>query len=251
MPHRQHLLLLLLLLCVFARCCCLELCNLTICLNVPHLGCDNDLTFHGSCRRHRRLVNMQNYQQYLLKIHNKYREQLAAGRVLGVLPARRMPELVWHSGLALLAEYHVKRCLQHLRNYCNALPGLPTPPAVNYGQSLLNLSDVDDYKPCPNSEQITMLAEQWLHRLHLLATAADIAELQNIVYDRNSHLGCAAAEDYDRNVSRFVLVCYLEHQYAGSLKRLYRTGNFSASNCALGRSQTYAHLCQTTADILS
>ncbi|XP_060655784.1 uncharacterized protein LOC132791025 [Drosophila nasuta] len=228
-----------------------DLCSISSCNGTQHLGCNNNLIFHGSCLKKRVLVNMQVYEDYLVKIHNKYRDDVASGDIPGLAKATRMPEMLWHWKLALLAEYHVKRCLRNLSKYCVALTNFTT-PAVSYGVSWLNVERMPDYNPKIYSEKITMQVDQWMVQVYKLAHfygyGENLVEIGNILNERNFFLGCAAGEDYDRRNSRFVLICYYDEQY-NSQNPLYKPGPFEASQCPRGRSDNYAHLCKPHKDV--
>ncbi|XP_034481772.1 allergen Tab y 5.0101 [Drosophila innubila] len=228
-----------------------DFCNMTECKEKPHLGCNNDLTFHRSCMRTHVLVNMQIYEDYLVKIHNKYRNDVASGIIRGLPKAQQMPELLWHSKLALLAEYHVKRCLNMLTNYCVSLTNF-TEPGVNYGLNWLNVESNSNYRPRINSNKITLQVDQWMHQVYSLANPTpydeEVYEIRNILNDRNFFLGCAAAEDYDRRNSRFVLICYYGAKYEWGTP-VYQKGTFLPINCPRNRSDNYAHLCKPYKDI--
>lgn len=192
---------------------------------------------------------MQIYKDYLLKLHNKYREDVASGVIKGLPEARQMPELIWHFKLALIAEYHVKRCLQEL-NYCVAVSKF-TNPALNYGMNWLDIQAIPNYSRSTNSEKVTVQTEMWMHQVYKLALGqyeeGEVSEIRNILNDHNRYVGCAAAEDFDRKASRFVLVCYYNNQVDPASK-LYTEGTFSEDDCAEGVSEDYAHLCKTLPD---
>lgn len=241
----------LLLLFSLSQVLAIDFCNMMECKGKPHLGCNNDLTFQRSCLPKRVLVNMQIYEDYLVKIHNKIRNDVASGSIPGLPKAQQMPEMLWHSKLALLAEYHVKRCLLNLSNYCVALTNF-TEPAVNYGLNRLNIESIISYRSKINSNKITLQVDQWMNQVYKLAYGAEymdeIYEIRNILNDRNSFLGCAAAEDYDRKSSRFVLICYYDEKHAWGTP-IFQKGNFLSINCPRGRSDNYAHLCKPYKDI--
>lgn len=192
---------------------------------------------------------MQVYRDYLLKLHNKYREDVASGEIRGLAKASHMPELIWHFKLALIAEYHVKRCLQSL-DYCMAVSTFAT-PALNYGMNWLDIKSLPKYVPSTNSEKLTVQTEQWMHQVYRLGLnifdEEELNEIKNILNDNNSYVGCAAAEDLDREASRFVLICYYNNQREPS-SPLYTAGTFSADKCVEGVSEDYPHLCKTLPD---
>ncbi|EDV96949.1 GH14938 [Drosophila grimshawi] len=224
---------------------------MTECHGLQHLGCENDLTFHSSCMHTHVLVNMQMYRNYLLKIHNKYREDVAAGTIIGLPMASHMPELKWHSKLALIAEYHVKRCLQSMFRYCMAVTNFPD-PAVNYGSNLLDTQSLPSYTPSPNSEKLTAQVEQWTHQVYKLAQGHlfgnEVHEIRNILNDENQFVGCAAADYSDRAASRFVLICYYNNRIE-AMAPIYKKGTFADKNCPHGISEDYPKLCKMLTDI--
>ncbi|KAL7733927.1 hypothetical protein ACLKA6_011631 [Drosophila palustris] len=229
----------------------IDFCNMTECEGKPHLGCNNDLTFHSTCLRRHVLVNMQVYEDYLVQIHNRFRENAASGSIPGLPKAQQMPELLWHSKLALMAEYHVKRCLLMLNNYCVALENFPE-PGVNYALNWINLEPTISYRSKVNSNKITLQVDQWMLQAFRLAeaerTGDNVYEIRNILNDRNFYVGCAAAEDYDRRRSRFVLICYYDEKYNWR-RPVYQKGTFQPTNCPRNRSDTYAHLCKPYKDL--
>ncbi|EDW70168.1 antigen 5 like allergen Cul n 1 isoform X1 [Drosophila virilis] len=246
--ERMCIVVLLIFVC-YTKCLAIDFCNMTECKGVSHLGCNNDLTFHSSCMHNCILLNMQIYKDYLVKLHNKYREDVASGALMGLAQASHMPELLWHSKLALIAEYHVKRCLQRLEN-CMAVTAFPN-PAVNYGSSWLNIASLPSYTRSTNSEKLTSQTEQWLHQVYNLAQGdlgVEVYEIKNILNDNNSYVGCAAAEDYDKAADRFVLICYYNHPHE-EIRQIYKSGKFEVQQCPHGVSDSYPHLCKTITDI--
>ncbi|EDW19555.1 allergen Tab y 5.0101 [Drosophila mojavensis] len=248
MQRMKKLLVLWLVLC-WNECLAIDFCNMTECNGLRHLGCENDLTFHESCLRTRILLNMQIYRDYLLKLHNKYREEVASGDIKGLPAAMHMPELIWHFKLALIAEYHVKRCSQDL-NYCLAVSTF-TNPALNYGMNWLDIEPIPNYSRSTNSEKLTVQTEVWMHQVYKLALGqnevGEVSQIKNILNDHNKYVGCAAAEDFNREASRFVLVCYYNSQIDPA-SDLYTAGTFSEDHCADGVSEDYPHLCKTLPD---
>lgn len=76
------------------------------------------LSFHGllqrwapSCSSDHKGVNITpELKNRLLEIHNKQRQQQAAGETPNYEPAARMGTLVWDEGLAEMAGYNVRLC---------------------------------------------------------------------------------------------------------------------------------------------
>lgn len=64
-----------------------------------------------ACSPDRELINITpEVQQKILDIHNKLRNQQAAGKTPNYGPASRMGTLVWDDGLAKMAEYNARLC---------------------------------------------------------------------------------------------------------------------------------------------
>ncbi|XP_022217675.2 venom allergen 3 homolog [Drosophila obscura] len=240
----QPLQLVLLSFGLWLRCClAIDFCEIEACQGMTHLGCNNSMKFDESCLRDRRLVNMEMYRSYLLAMHNMYRQRVASGEISGLPKAQHMPEMVWDIYLALVAEYHLKRCLRELHDLCVATDDFPD-PIFNYG---------DDLQPRPthllsNMRQVTCLTERWLHEVYLMkgihAEAAPHA-IRNIMNDRAAYMGCAAGQHYDNRNVRFVLICYYDLEPPRH-QGLYATGDFNGKRCPSGsRSNRYANLCST------
>lgn len=194
---------------------------------------------------------MEIYKEYLIKMHNKYRNEVASGVIIGVSEAIHMPEMMWHSKLALLAEYHVKRCTESLKGYCTALPSFPN-PAVNYGLNELDIRSQPDYRAKILSENILLQTEQWMHQVYKLDDSEHnydkFPALINILNENNFYVGCAAAEYYDLNWSRFLLICYYDEILNGT-QQIYETGPFDEDLCPLGVSEIYPYLCKPHKDV--
>ena len=63
------------------------------------------------CSPDKALVNITpELQQRILDIHNKLRNQQAAGETPNYGPGSRMGTLVWDDGLAEMAEYNARLC---------------------------------------------------------------------------------------------------------------------------------------------
>lgn len=207
---------------------------------------------------------MDIYKNYLTKMHNKYREEAASGMVEGVSGAVHLHELLWHSKLSLLAEYHVKRCLGNLMDYCIAMPGFPN-PGMNYGFNQIDVRSMPDYYSKINSEKILLQTEQWMHQIYRLGDSNrtsvdnrlkyfkhisdydDVDEIYNILSEKNFYLGCAAAEYFDHNWSQFLLICYYDEPF-NFTQPIYETGDFQAELCPHGPSNIYPHLCKAQRD---
>ncbi|XP_017017922.1 antigen 5 like allergen Cul n 1 [Drosophila kikkawai] len=225
-------------------CRAIDFCDIPSCQEKTHIGCNNSLIFNvDKCLRFNGLVNMQSFRQYLLTEHNKYRQDVASGRLNHLPTAQKMPELVWDDYLALLAEYHLKSCQMHLpTNSCVATDDFPQPRS-NYGE---------DFFPRPHKRQsnvrpLTGLIEEWMDEIYeLQALDSEMAgdNIANIITDRCTHMGCAAGQDYDLWNVHFALVCYYS---AGPPPHgtLYEPGSFNVSLCAHGKSQGYPNLCKT------
>lgn len=197
-------------------------------------------------------------------MHNRYREEAASGLVDGVSGAVHLHEILWHSKLSLLAEYHVKRCLENLENYCIALPDFPN-PGVNYGFNQLDIRSMSDYHSTINSEKILVQTEQWMYQVYRLkeinrtshnntqryfkhtSDYDEVYEIYNVLNENNFYVGCAAAEYFDRNWSQFILICYYDQPFNFS-QPIYETGSFQAELCPHGPSNTYPHLCKAQKD---
>ncbi|XP_068149948.1 tabinhibitin 3 [Drosophila tropicalis] len=223
-------------------CLAIDFCRIESCHGVRHLGCHNSLTFHESCQLHRRMVNMQYFHEYLIRIQNRYRQDVASGAIQGLAPAQHMPELVWDSYLALLAEYHVKRCLKDLTNLCVATTDFDH-PVLNYAVDW----QPRQFKEISNVQLMTQLTERWLHQVFDIQTNdpdAAPAEIRNIINDYATYLGCAAGQDYDLRSSRFVLICYYSSGPEWG-QELYRRGSFNVTHCSNGKSESYDNLCKT------
>lgn len=194
---------------------------------------------------------MEIYKNYMVMMHNKYRNQVASGIIIGVSEAVRMPEMLWHSKLALLAEYHVKRCVDSLEDYCMALPGFPQ-PGVNYGLNELDIRAMPDYNVKTNSENILLQTEQWMHQVYRLDDSdhkfKELPALNNILNERNFYVGCAAAEYYNLSLSRFLLICYYDEAYNGT-QQVYETGPFEPEQCPRGVSDRFPYLCKPHKDV--
>ncbi|SPP76665.1 antigen 5 like allergen Cul n 1 [Drosophila guanche] len=224
--------------------CCLaiDFCEVKACQGMTHLGCNNSMKFDQSCMKDRRLVNMEMYRSYLLAMHNTYRQKVASGEISGLPKAQHMPELVWDIYLALVAEYHLKRCLRELNDVCVATDDFPE-PAVNYGDDLQSRA----LHLISNMRQVTFLTESWLHEVYQLQsihTETAPRAIRHIINDRATHMGCAAGQNYDNRNVRFVLICYYDGD-APRKQNLYISGDFNESQCTAGRSQRYANLCGT------
>lgn len=185
---------------------------------------------------------MQSFRQYLLTVHNKYRQDVASGRMEGLPLAKKMPQLTWDNYLALLAEYHLKRCQMELpTSSCVATDDFPD-PHFNYAELFFPRPQ----RRQSNVRQMIVLTEEWLdeiYDLESIATEMAGANIANIICDRSTHMGCAAGQDYDLWNVHFALVCYYS---AGPSQdeSLYEAGSFNASLCAHGKSEAYSDLCK-------
>ncbi|EDV51290.2 venom allergen 3 [Drosophila erecta] len=221
----------------------IDFCDIKSCHGKRHIGCNNSMMFDESCLRFHGLVNMAYFREYLLGLHNGYRQEVASNLFPDLPPARKMPELVWDNYLSVVAEYHLKRCQMELpADSCVATDDFAE-PHFNYAQ---------DFYPRPvmrqsNVREMTILAEQWLDELFDLediSTYNAEGEIRNIINDRSSHMGCAAGQDYDLWNIHFVLVCY--YSSGPPVKgKLYEEGQFNASLCPNGHSDEYPGLCKT------
>lgn len=208
-------------------------------------------------------MDMDIYKNYLTTMHNRYREEAASGRVEGVSGAVHLHEILWDSKLSLLAEYHVKRCLENLQDYCIALPDFPI-PGVNYGFNLIDIRSISDYHSKINSEKIILQTEQWMYQVYSLNDSNrtadsnidvhkhtsdydEVYEIYNILNEKNFYVGCAAAEYFDRDWSQFVLICYYDAPF-NFTQPIYETGSFQAEQCPHGPSNSYPHLCKAQTD---
>ncbi|XP_070070901.1 scoloptoxin SSD976 isoform X1 [Drosophila takahashii] len=221
----------------------IDFCGIQSCQGKQHIGCDNNMMFDDSCLRFHGLVNMLYFREYLLGLHNGYRQEVASNMFVDLPSAQKMPELAWDNYLAVVAEYHLKRCQLELpENSCLATDDFDD-PHFNYAE---------DFYPRPpfrqsNVREMTILAEQWLDELYDMediATESGESEIRNIINDRSSYMGCAAGQDYDLWNVHFMLVCYYSAgpSHEGSL---YEEGPFNASLCPFGRSDRYPDLCKT------
>ncbi|XP_017133859.1 venom allergen 3 isoform X2 [Drosophila elegans] len=199
--------------------------------------------FDDSCLRYHSLVNMQFFRQYLLGLHNEYRQEVASSVYADLPPAQKMPELVWDDYLSVVAEYHLKRCQRELPDdLCLATDDFAH-PQFNYAE---------DFYPRPrirqsNVREMTTLSEQWMDELFDLddiSTENAESEIGNIINDKSSYMGCAAGRDFDLWNIHFVLVCYYS---SGPPEKgsLYEEGLFNASLCTHGQSDVYPNLCKT------
>ncbi|XP_017043634.1 scoloptoxin SSD552 [Drosophila ficusphila] len=221
----------------------IDFCDIKSCRGKKHIGCENNMVFDDSCLRFNSLVNMMLFRQYLLGLHNGYRQEVASNSFGDLPPAQKMPELVWDDYLEVIAEYHLKRCKEELpENICLATDDFDN-PQFNY---------VEDFYARPlvrqsNVREITILAEQWLDEIYDLddiATDEAESEIRNIINDRGSYMGCAAGQDFDLWNTHFMLVCY--YSDGPPLEgNLYEEGSFNASLCPHGKSDAYPDLCKT------
>ncbi|XP_030372542.1 venom allergen 3 homolog [Scaptodrosophila lebanonensis] len=228
-------------------CQAIDFCEIKACKEVPHIGCHNDMNFNSRCLRTHFLIKIRPFTEYLIKIHNKYRQNVAAGEIRQLPTAAHMPELVWDADLALVAEYHVKQCQTALTDYCVATNDFEAPKA-NVGAVFE--SRIRGYSST-NTEYISIFAEQWLHQVYSI-TSGDIHEyvrqeyshIMTILNEKVSHFGCAAAQDFNLKHTRFLLICY--YSSAPTLGTIvYTTGNFTPADCENGPSTDHPNLCKT------
>ncbi|KAI8040315.1 scoloptoxin SSD976 isoform X1 [Drosophila gunungcola] len=221
----------------------IDFCDVKSCHGKRHIGCDNTMMFDDSCLRYHSLVNMQFFRQYLLGLHNEYRQEVASSVYADLPPAQNMPELVWDDYLSVVAEYHLKRCQREVPDdLCLATDDFAD-PHFNYAE---------DFYPRPrirqsNVREMTILSEQWMDELFDLddiSTENAESEIGNIINDKSSYMGCAAGRDFDLWNIHFVLVCYYS---SGPPEKgsLYEEGLFNASLCPHGQSDEYPNLCKT------
>ncbi|XP_017109001.2 venom allergen-1 [Drosophila bipectinata] len=221
----------------------IDFCKIASCQGTEHLGCNNTMMFDKRCLRFNSLVNIGKFRRYLLTMHNKYREDVASGSLEYLPPAQRMPELMWEPYLAVLAEYHLKTCLEDLPGQpCVATDDFPDPKS-NYAADIYPRPQL----PESNVRQMTILTEEWMDEIYDLrdisCESAGYA-IRNIINDKAAYMGCAAGKDYDLRNIHFALVCYYS---AGAPEgsSLYDAGKFNASSCPHGPSGAYPNLCQT------
>ncbi|XP_020809084.1 uncharacterized protein LOC110184785 [Drosophila serrata] len=225
-------------------CLAIDFCDIPSCGGRTHIGCNNSLIFNvDKCLRFNDLVNMQSFRRYLLTVHNKYRQDVASGRLKRLPSALKMPELVWDDYLALLAEYHLKRCQIELpSNSCVATDDFPN-ANFNYGEDFF----ARPQRKQSNVRHMTLLTEEWMdevYDLETIDTDAASDNIANIIADRVTHMGCAAGQDYDLWNVHFALYCY--YSSGPPLHdTLYEKGSFNVSLCAHGKSEEYENLCKT------
>ncbi|XP_017081032.1 antigen 5 like allergen Cul n 1 [Drosophila eugracilis] len=221
----------------------IDFCQIKSCQGKNHIGCNNDMMFDHNCLRFHGLVNMAYFREYLLELHNGYRQEVANNSFIDLPPAQKMPELVWDQYLSVVAEYHLKRCQQELPdNSCCATDDFADP----------HFNFAEDFYPRPvipqsNVREMTILAEQWLDELYDMddiVTDEAESDIRNIINDQSAYMGCAAGQDYDLWNIHFVLICYYSSgpPHTG---QLYTAGQFNASLCPHGPSDEYPSLCKT------
>ncbi|XP_064470478.1 CRISP/Allergen/PR-1-like isoform X2 [Ornithodoros turicata] len=103
-------------------------------------------------------------KQYILKLHNHYRNLMALGHEQDMPPASDMMEMEWDDDLAELAQAHANQCVfDHDCGDCRRLPQFSS-----VGQNLC-LDRTNSYDPSPNWESCI---KRWYDEVPLFANTS-------------------------------------------------------------------------------
>ncbi|XP_063697473.1 antigen 5 like allergen Cul n 1-like [Culicoides brevitarsis] len=210
----------------------------------PHIACPG--YYQNKCEPGaREIVITPELRQLILDKHNRYRDDLAGGRVHGFERAAHLPEMTWDDELAFIASKNAMNCdfahdkCRNTRRFKQAGQNL----AYASGNLPENANDYvfiedaikgwwDEHKDC--DQRIT---DQYPQRM----SGRMILHFTAMAHEHNYKVGCAASH-YQGN-TRYLVCNYATVTITG--KPVYKRGR---RNCKYGYSQRYPNLC-ASADI--
>uniref|UniRef100_U5EX32 Putative antigen 5-related salivary protein n=1 Tax=Corethrella appendiculata TaxID=1370023 RepID=U5EX32_9DIPT len=218
-----------------------------------HIGCTHR-GWHSRCQKQKILPMSTRRKNLLLKLHNRLRNKVAAGKLPGFNSAKAMNTLVWDDELAYLAELNVQQC--HMKHEdCRATKRFP-----KAGQNL-GVSGYPHQFEGKNNMYIKKLVRAWFDEYKdaemsdlisytgLPRSRKVIGHFTGMVIDKATHVGCAMARYYgsmnERNPGKgywFLLACNYSkvNMYQGNT---YESGK-ACSGCKDGCHHVYKSLCK-------
>lgn len=198
-----------------------------------------------------------NQRNAIVNAHNRWRDDAAAGRIVGfqgqaLPPATRMAKMQWSNELAQLAELNAKQCVMR-HDSCRG--------TTQFNYAGQNLGIYFSSEPFDNLLDVAIeLVDEWAKE-HVFARVSDINSLQStvggdggvighftaVVNEKMTHVGCAMVTFIDDGWNTALLACnYAFTNFIG--RRVYQAG-VPTIDCTTGRDSTFPNLCTVNENI--
>ncbi|XP_055641414.1 antigen 5 like allergen Cul n 1-like isoform X2 [Toxorhynchites rutilus septentrionalis] len=211
-----------------------------------HIGCQNDGKLSPQCPKGAKVIKMTDeLKQLVLDTHNKYRSELATGKVEWLPKAANMPSLTWDNELAKTAQMNANRCVRG-HDACHN-----TEKYKNSGQNLNFYATTADTIDV-NGEVPNLITSWWDERhdvnKNMVNTMYDPGKSIMVFHfavmgsDKVNKVGCAITQwKPEKGWNQIYLVCnYSFNDFVGL--PIYVAGE-PCSQCTKGCNPKFEGLC--------
>ncbi|XP_030376310.1 scoloptoxin SSD976 [Scaptodrosophila lebanonensis] len=215
-----------------------------------HVACNNNGEFHENCSPDAAMINLRPYRKFILHEHNKRRNFIASGELMGYYPAARMATMKWDEELEYLATMNLKTCyLEHddcnnsyrFRNVGQNLSGVD-----RYRNWQLNVTNIVEQSMGLWFGEYPLIDSSYITKFRVASHLDKYGHFAETVVDRNTHVGCAMMRFTNPDYPFLYIyntACNYASTYAIGVP-VYRLGE-PTSECKTGANPLYPALCST------
>lgn len=194
-----------------------------------------------SCPKDTIFFDLKLYTNFIVDLHNKFRNQIAGGKIPNHLSAVRMGTVEWDWDLAYLAGLNVKTC-EFDHDQCRN--------TVNYPYSGQNIARKSyRNKNFSLREILEKQIQAWfdehefsnMKEINAATNNEEIGHFTAMIHENSIRVGCAAVEFKKLSKTYVITTCNYSHTNILG-KKIYRSGK-TASECTTGRNTKYPNLC--------
>ncbi|XP_055608802.1 antigen 5 like allergen Cul n 1-like [Uranotaenia lowii] len=218
----------------------------------PNIGCGNDGKLSSDCPAGTKKIEMTDeYKQLIMDAHNKYRSELANGKVGWLPKAAAMPTLTWDDDLAETAQMNANRCVRG-HDICHN-----TEKYLNSGQNLARIATEAD--SIDIKEWIPKFVTMWWDERHdvnanMVSTMYDpgksimVFHFAVLANDKANKIGCGLGQwkTPDAWLQLYIVCNYSFNDFIGL--PIYTAGE-PCSQCKSGCNSKYAGLCDEKEEV--
>ncbi|CAD7091192.1 unnamed protein product [Hermetia illucens] len=220
-----------------------DYCKPTLCQSGRHIGCGNKNQYALTCPKDAKIVNRENYKNVFVNEHNRVRNIIATGNLVGYYPAMRMATVTWDNELARLAEMLVKTCISSYDECRN------TDRFSAVGQNIASTTIIGSYSV---AKLIEDTVDKWfkehsiINRSYVSTYKMDdnfntSRHFAQLALSRATRVGCAIIEFTDGTRTRVNVVCNYSARPMHN-QALYTEG-CSVAQCLQGHNTNFQGLC--------